>query len=84
MKNLIVNEVLEQKTNYFLFYQNFLRLFQKTLSERSPLPLGGTSLTPYPIPHPLNQQRFQRGKIPWLDLSKNREKEGYLQNLPSF
>jgi|GEM_PF-2129103 len=43
----------------------FMRLFQKTLGERSPLPLGGTSLTPYPIPHPLNQQRFQRGKIPW-------------------
>jgi len=42
-----------------------MRLFQKTLGERSPLPLGGTSLTPYPIPHPLNQQRFQRGKIPW-------------------
>jgi len=38
---------------------------------------------PHPIPRPFHQHGLQRRKVSWQNLSKDREEEGYLQNLPS-
>jgi hypothetical protein len=60
-----------------------VRLFYKSLiGTVPPASKGLTYSSPYPTPLPPTMASEEKG--PWQDLSKDREEEGYLQNLPSY